>query len=419
MAKNIVVRLLGWQVRRLRAKNDIRVVAVAGSIGKTSTKFAVSQVLAAKFRVRFQEGNYNDISTVPLVFFGLEQPSLLNPLAWAKTLLKIEAQIRKRYPYDLVVVEVGTDGPGQIEEFSKYLQADIAVLTAITPEHMEYFGTLDAVAKEELAIAGISDALLLNADLCDNHYLKDLTGAYQAFGFSDTADFKLSQDKAGGYTLTKEGGLQLRLSGESNKALIYSMSAAAATAYHLGMTNDEIQSALSTVKAVKGRGMVLNAIEDSKIIDETYNASPDAVKSALDTLYAQQATRKIALLGNMNELGHYSEQAHREVGAYCDPKQLELVVTLGPEANTFLAEAATKAGCRVQRATNPQEAAEYIKEVLTPGSLILAKGSQNNVYAEEAVKALLAKPEDAVHLVRQTAAWQDKKRRNFAPKNNA
>jgi UDP-N-acetylmuramoyl-tripeptide--D-alanyl-D-alanine ligase len=158
----------------------------------------------------------------------------------------------------------------------------------------------------------------------------------------------------------------------------------------------------------------LRGINNSVILDDTYNASPDATKAALDTLYKIDAPQKIALLGNMNELGGFSQDAHTDIGEYCNAKQLDLVVTLGPDANKYLAPAAEKNGCKVIRTTKPHEAAESIKEVIKAGTVILAKGSQNMVFAEEAVKALLENPDEADKLVRQSPEWLKKKQKAFS-----
>ena len=149
------------------------------------------------------------------------------------------------------------------------------------------------------------------------------------------------------------------------------------------------------------------------IIDDTYNASPEAVKAALDTLYGIEAPQRIALLGNMNELGDYSESAHREIGQYCNPEKLDLLVTLAGDANTFTAAEAEAKGCTVVRVDSPYDAAEKIKFALKPGAVILAKGSQNRVFAEEAVKQLLADPADQSKLVRQSASWLKIKQQQF------
>jgi len=144
--RSVVCTVLEWQVRQLRARHDFKVVAVVGSVGKTSTKHAIAGLLGQTLRVRYQSGNYNDRVTVPLVFFGLKEPSLFNITAWLKAFGVTQSEISLPYAYDVVVVELGTDGPGQMADFA-YLKPDIAVVTGIAPEHMEFFGSLDAVAK--------------------------------------------------------------------------------------------------------------------------------------------------------------------------------------------------------------------------------------------------------------------------------
>ncbi|HEX5797226.1 MAG TPA: Mur ligase family protein, partial [Candidatus Saccharimonadales bacterium] len=207
VAKSLVVSVLGWQVRRLRRKHDFRIIGIGGSMGKTSTKFALAAVLKQKFKIRYQQGNYNDIASVPLVFFGQNMPSLFNPLAWLVTFIKNEAVIRKVYPVDFVIVELGTDGPGQIAKFNQYLYLDIAILTAIAPEHMEFFEDLDAVAAEELSIAGLSKKLFFNADLCPAQYRQKIGGEHYAYGTITGVSYRLSglkRDKHGfGFVVSK------------------------------------------------------------------------------------------------------------------------------------------------------------------------------------------------------------------------
>nr|AIA11148.1 Mur ligase middle domain protein [uncultured bacterium] len=417
-AQNILVSILAWQTRRLRSKNDFKVVAVAGSIGKTSTKLAIAAVLGPNFRVRFQDGNYNHPITVPLVFFDLPLPSLYNPFAWTMTLLKIEYQLSQRYAYDVVVVELGTDFPGNLAEFKKYLHADIGVLTAITPEHMEFFKDLDTVAKEELTIAKLSQKLLVNLDLCDKKYIEKVKGIgygvrrgadYQLAGMRRSPegfDFMVSKQGTAFVAGTYDGVVQTQL---------FSMTAAVAVADMLGVDGPAILAAIAGIKPVSGRMQTLAGVKGSTILDDTYNASPEAARAALDTLYEIGAPQKIALLGNMNELGDYSPVAHEGLGAYCDPAKLDLVVTLGPDANEYLAAAAEEAGCTVIRTDTPLEAAIEIKKVLKDNALVLIKGSQNKVFAEETVKKLLANPTDASKLVRQSPDWIKKKQAWLGP----
>lgn len=411
LLKSLVVSVLGRQVRTLRRKHQFKLIAVVGSVGKTSTKLAIAQALGKSLRVRYQDGNYNDIVSVPLIFFGQDLPSLTNPIAWLKLFLNNSAQIRGEYPYDAVVVELGTDGPGQIAEFKQYLQPDIAVVTAIAPEHMENFADLKAVADEELAVTGFSKQIIYNADLVPAEYRAALPTACQSYGISTPdADFHLTNtfhSAAGLEGDVKRGAdIYLHIAQEVvSETQLYSALAAVAVGTSLGLKPTQILQGLGAITPVSGRLRRLRGINGSIIIDDTYNASPEAVKAGLRTLYKLEAPQKIAILGNMNELGVVSAGAHKEIGELCDPAQLALVVTIGPDANTHLAPAAGAKGCMVKKFDDPYAAGEYLQGKIEPNAVIFAKGSQNGVFAEEAIKKLLADPEDASKLVRQSDSW--------------
>lgn len=413
IAKKFVVSILGWQVRRLRKNNNFKIIAVVGSVGKTSTKFAIAKVLKQGKLVRFQEGNYNDIVSIPLVFFGHEMPNIINIFAWLKIFIANEKIVRKPYRYDVVLLELGTDGPGQIVTFTKYLHCDIAVVTAIAPEHMEFFKSLDDVAKEEFSVAEFSKELIVNSDLCDKKYYskyKDITTTY---GLHSKADNQIQNPKF------SKNGSQFNIN-ELNVTMdalgvgeIYSASAAFSVAKKLGLNDHQIKNGIKLLEPVNGRMKRLNGINGSLILDDTYNASPSATIAALETLYSLKAPQRIAVLGNMNELGKYSQASHEEVGLFCDPKKLDLVVTIGPDANKYLAAKAKSQGCRTEACDTPYEAAEKVKQNLKKKSVILAKGSQNGVFAEEAVKLLLQDKSDSDKLVRQSSYWMRQKERNF------
>lgn len=407
--KSIVVKILSWQVRQLYARNNFKTVAVVGSIGKTSTKFAIANTVATTNKVAWQQGNYNDVVSVPLIFFGQRLPSLFNPLSWLVVFIKNQTQIYQ-YDKEVIVIELGTDGPGQIKDFKQYLQVDVAVVTAITPEHMENFTDIAAVAKEELSVATFSKKLVVNHDLVEGEFLKDIKKQIITYG-QKNADVTLST--SGGLKIKKSRKQWISADPVASIMEAYSKTAAAIVAHELNVKDEDIQSSLSEFKPVPGRMQILEGIKGSLIIDDTYNASPDACIAALHTLYQRENKHKVALLGNMNELGSHSKQEHQRVGQYCDPKQLDLVVTLGPDANKYLAQTATNRGCKVESFDTPYEVGEYVAKHLKPDSLILAKGSQNKVYMEEALKSLLANKSDENMLVRQSKSWLKKKKKNF------
>lgn len=415
-ARALVCTVLELQVRQLRARHRFKVVAVAGSMGKTSTKMAVAQLLEQSgLRVRYQTGNYNDRVTVPLVFFGLNEPSLYNIFAWMKVLGTTQSEIALPYPYDVVVVELGTDAPGQMEQFA-YMRPDVAVVTAVSEEHMEYFGTLGRVAAEELAVFEYSTQVLVNGD--------DIPGGYLA-GL-ESAEYSLASEQAGYVGTASTKGLrgqklEVKTPHGSLMANIHFLGeqgaktalAAAAVADMLGVKKTVIAKGLESLMPFAGRMQILDGVKNTTLIDDTYNAAPLTVKAALDVLYAARTGQRIAILGSMNEMGDYAKEAHQAVGAYCNPKKLDVVVTIGQDAKKWLAPLAREAGCTVHSFMSPYEAGEYVSGKLQKNAVVLAKGSQNGVFAEEALKPLLADPTDAAKLVRQSPYWLTKKQRQF------
>jgi UDP-N-acetylmuramoyl-tripeptide--D-alanyl-D-alanine ligase len=315
----------------------------------------------------------------------------------------------------VVIVELGTDGPGQMEDFA-YIKPDVTVVTAVSEEHMEYFGTLDRVAAEELSVFDFSKQVLVNGD--------DIAGEYLAG--REFIEYSLRSEKAQYSAIAKAKGLQgqkldvtlpngslsteIRYLGDQGAKVTL---AAAAVADLLGMKHTAISKGVAELEPFAGRMRVLPGIKNTTIIDDTYNASPLAVKAALDVLYGVRTGQRIAMLGDMNELGDYSREAHEEAGAYCDPKKLDVVVTIGKEAKKWLAPAAREQGCMVHSFDSPYDAGNYISGKLEKGAVVLAKGSQNGVFAEEALKPLLEDPTDAAKLVRQSPYWLTKKQQQF------
>jgi UDP-N-acetylmuramoyl-tripeptide--D-alanyl-D-alanine ligase len=422
MIKDTITKILEHQARRLLQKRKPIIVAVAGSVGKTSTKLNIATVLSQKYKVLAHYGSYNTHIAVPLAIFDSSIPlQLKNPISWLKVLWETQRKLNAPYPYEVLVLELGTDHPGEIEYFKSYIQPDISVVTAVTPEHMEFFGTIDAVAKEELAITHFSRETLINRDDVDAKFSSLVPeginlDTYGTSGVAEyrfeTQDIKPGQGFAGSFVSPEFGKqpMTLQVVGEHN---VRTVVAAGAVGIKLGLSAEQVLAGMQAVRPVQGRMNLLKGLKDSTLIDDTYNSSPIAAIAALQALYKFPTNQRIAIMGSMNELGDYSQQGHQQVGEACDPALLDWVLTIGADAANYLAPVAEAKGCRVRTFTSPYEAGAFAHSVLQAQAVVLAKGSQNGVFAEEALKELLGGVEEDQKLVRQSADWMAIKQAQF------
>jgi UDP-N-acetylmuramoyl-tripeptide--D-alanyl-D-alanine ligase len=158
---------------------------------------------------------------------------------------------------------------------------------------------------------------------------------------------------------------------------------------------------------------ILKGVEGTIIIDDTYNSSPLAAAASLRALYQLLVPQRIAVLGDMNELGSTSAAEHEELGKMCDPTQLSWLVTVGAQSKKYLAPAAKSNGCQVKSFDNALLAGAFVRGVADKGAAILFKGSQGGIYLEEAVKEMLHSIDDEAKLVRQSAEWMRVKNEFF------
>jgi UDP-N-acetylmuramoyl-tripeptide--D-alanyl-D-alanine ligase len=421
MFKKLIQSKLERSVQKYFKKHpEVKLVAVVGSVGKTSTKIAIGTVLNEKYRVRLHEGNHNSELSAPLAILGIDFPETLNKVGpWLEVFKAIRQRIKQPTDVDVIVQELGTDAIGQIPHFGTYLNPDLAVVTAVSAEHMEFFKTLDAVAAEELSAVNFSKQALINRDDIDGKYSAYIQNAnLNTYGTTDLAEYRFATSDytfEDGFTgllyapeWTAPVETTLQLMGDHT---IRTAVAASAVAVKLGLSAEEINRGMRKIKAVNGRMNVLRGMNDSILIDDTYNSSPLAVESALRSLYQLQVPQKMVVLGSMNELGDTSAVAHEAVGKLCDPLQISHVVTVGDDAEKYLAPAARTHGCHTVSFKSPLEAGAYIHKYLERGSAVLFKGSQGGIYLEEAIKVVLHTTEDEEKLVRQSPAWMAKKQK--------
>ncbi len=415
--KYIIQKILESYVKRYIKKHSIKIVAVVGSVGKTSTKLAVATVLGEKWRVRTHDGNHNTPLSAPLAILGVKYPENIRSIAeWKVVFTAANLRIRETKDVDVVVQELGTDRPGDIPAFCKYLRPDVTIITSVGLEHMENFSGLDAVAREELSIAEHSAHTIINRDDVDARFADYAkTDSISTYGISSQAEYhlqlsaSLGLDGNTGTFISPDWEpipVTLQLVGEH---MLKTAVAAGAVGAKLGLNAQQVAVGMAKIRAVNGRMNILRGLKGSIIIDDSYNSSPLAVAAALKTLYAIDTPQRIAILGSMNELGSISAKAHAAIGEVCRSDKLDWLVTVGEEAARYLAPVAHKNGCQVRAFKSAITAGGFVNSVLRNNAVILVKGSQDKIYTEEAVKVLIHDGADEAKLVRQDQAWMRRK----------
>ncbi|MFA6098628.1 MAG: UDP-N-acetylmuramoyl-tripeptide--D-alanyl-D-alanine ligase [Patescibacteria group bacterium] len=418
--------LAGWVLRKYKPQ----VVGITGSVGKTSAKEAIYTVLSAKFRVRKNIKNYNNELGVPLSILGRES-GFKNPFAWIGIFFHALSLIlfrQKDYP-EILVLEMGADKPGDLRYLVKLAPCKAGVITAIGPVHLELFETLDRVVREKQIIISHlkkNDFAILNIDDTLVAQARDKTRAQIiTFGFSEQAmvraveldistgpaqdPWAAGQVKGLSFKLIYQGSsVPIYLPNVFGEHQVYAALAAAAIGLSFGLNQSDISAALKKYQPPAGRMRLIAGIKRTTIIDDTYNSSPMAAKAALRVLEKAKTTgRKFAVLGDMLELGHYTEQGHREVGETA-AKIVDVLVTVG-ERSKITAAAAKQNGLTEERVftfDTSDLAGKFLQERIRQGDILLIKGSQG-ARMEKVVKELMAEPLRAEELlVRQGEEWE-------------
>ncbi len=411
------------------------IIGVTGNAGKTSTKEMIGAVISRIKKVRSAAGNLNNELGLPLTIIGnwdkeyyTHGPSMW---FWAKVLTHGYLDLFKKQDYpEVLILEYGADRPGDIKKLVKKFKPHIAVITTVgdMPVHIEYFKNADAVASEKsnlLKVLSANDYAILNHD---DHRVLDMQSKTKAhvktYGFSSEANIRASdieyvsneEGRPVGITFklneftpaSSAGGVHfvpVRIEGSLGKSQAWSSAAAAAVGLVLGMNLVDISEALSAHHGPKGRLRILRGIKNSNIIDDTYNASPASMRLALETLRDVPALRKIAILGDMLELGEHSEKAHRNIGILAS-EIVDILVCVGPKAKFITQSALNKLSSdKIFTFNNSNEAKPKIKELIQEHDLVLVKGSQG-MRMEKIVAEIMAEPSQTKDLlVRQSKKW--------------
>jgi UDP-N-acetylmuramoyl-tripeptide--D-alanyl-D-alanine ligase len=420
LIKPLVVRMLVWEAKWILARKKPFIIGVTGNLGKTSTKDAIFAVMKDHFHVRKSEKSLNSEFGVPLTILG-EKSGWNNPVHWLMILLRgLSVPFDRQYPTHLVL-EIGADRPGDIKSIASWLKPDITIVTQFgqVPVHIEFFKDRDAVVAEKAHLVSAlkeSGLFIYNADDHDSIKLLEKTGARTAsIGITKNAEVKANSVRMYGNPL--EGteadilvdghSYHLVLPEVAGKSPVYSALPALAVARELNISLEVACAALRDGDKPKGRMRLLPGMNGSVIIDDTYNASPKATEHGLHTLAEMDTPgRKIAVLGDMLELGEFTRDEHYKIGLEA-AKVCHKLYTVGIRART-IAEGALDGKMQddnIMQCDTSIDAGKELVQVLRTGDVVYMKGSQG-VRMERAVKMILAETHDPhKYLVRQERQW--------------
>lgn len=411
--RSIVILLLHVEARLVIKRFRPRIIAITGSVGKTSTKEAIATLLSEHYRVGKSPKSYNSEIGLPLAILGID--SAWNSIwGWTMNLTRGFQRFFSRAPYpQILVLEMGVDRPGDFDLALTVVRPNTTVITAIgeVPVHVEFFDDPKGIAQEKskmITCLDVQGTAILNADDPLVFALRSKTSArILTYGFSELADIKavgyrllIKNGKPNGITFKIEYSgkvMPFKILGVFGKHSVYTFLAAAAVGISENLNLIEIAEGCAQYTPPPGRLNAIDGLRGSFILDDTYNASPLAAYAALEVLAETPGKRKIVVLGDMLELGKFSGDEHRKVGDRAS-SVATVLVTVGIRTKVMDKSS--------QWFPTADEAAEFLKDFIQEGDVILIKGSQG-MRMERVTLALMAHPDEAEQkLVRQDSHWK-------------
>lgn len=344
-----------------RMQLNIPIVGITGSVGKTSTKEYVSSVLSQRYNVHKTIGNYNNEIGLPL------------------TILQI------RNEHEIAVLEMGISDFGEMHRLSRIAKPDYCILTNIGQSHLEQLGSRHGILKAKSEIFDFMSKdgkVILNGDddmLASIHSVKGITPI--RYGLNTDNDIYADNITTKGlwgssyeiHILHKSLTINTSIPGNH---MILNALAAASIGWILGLTDKEIKNGIEQLQPVSGRNHVIKH-DKWTIIDDCYNANPISMKAAIDLL-AMADTRKVAILGDMGELGNNENELHREVGEYIASKEVNIIICVGMLSLYMYngaIEKSTEASTTIFHFDNQDELIKHLPNLLREGDTILIKAS--------------------------------------------
>jgi UDP-N-acetylmuramoyl-tripeptide--D-alanyl-D-alanine ligase len=425
--KQTIQKLLARISKAVLNKYKPTVIGVTGSVGKTSTRQAIFAVVCQKFNARTNIKNYNNEFGLPFTILDLESPKR-NLFKWLGVFLRALKLMysHQQYP-EVLVLEMGIDKPGDMDYLTAIARPDIAVLTSVGISHLKYFKTPDTVLREKKKIfknfEKNNTAVINFDDQKAMTLVSELSSSIITYGLNPGANVQILSHRTIYSTSQKVYGTEFELSLKGQIIQVFlpsrvglpharSCAAGAAVGMALGMSSADIQNGLQKYHSQPGRMFVVHGKHHSLIIDDTYNSAPDSARAAIQELAEFPGGHKIAVLGDMLELGSLSEESHREIGEYIAKHSIDYVVLVGPESRAT-AKALKQKGYHSDQVlwfNKSTEAISSLQNLLGQNhkSIVLIKGSQG-MRMEKIVKDIMSDPSQAFRLLcRQDSSWLKK-----------
>jgi UDP-N-acetylmuramoyl-tripeptide--D-alanyl-D-alanine ligase len=367
-----------------------KIAGVTGSVGKTTTKEILAALLGSKLRVLKSEGNFNNAYGLPLTLFRLEDTD------------------------EAAVLEMGMSRRYELKELASIAKPDVGVVTRVAPAHLEFFSSVDeiALAKRELieGLNGHESTAVLNAD--DPRvaaFGSFAPGRVLTYGIEQPAFFSAEQIEDRGALgsafdfVSPEGRVRLELAVPGRHAISNALAALAAASVW-GIGAEEAQRVFRVLRAPSMRGELLRFSNGAALINDSYNSSPAALQAMTELLAATpNFQRRILAAGEMRELGVSSKQLHREAGQFAARTgKLDWIIGVAGDASEIVEGAAAAGFSRAHTRffASPEEAAKFLEDFVTPGDLLLVKGSRG-VKMEKIVEALIIRHAAPGEIARQ------------------
>ena len=395
-----ILRLMA-QIVLLRQKPFI--IGITGSVGKTTTKDMIAHILSGQKKVWSTRRNYNNEIGVPLTILGIDRD--VNSFAGIFYIIYrwICAVMTTKYP-EILVVEMGVDRPHDMDHLMSFVKPDVAVLTAISYAHSEFFDSIKDIIDEKQKIIILMKAggtAIINYDDKNIRTVIQKTNNHViSYGIMENADvmatdielcFRQCHTTGLSFKLNYKGKMiPVRLHNICARHMVYAALAALVVADVLHINIIEAVNDIADVVTSPGRMRLLEGKNDVLVIDDTYNASPKAMKAAIETLGSAPAQRRVAVLGDMRELGKRSQKEHQKVARYVKENDVHTIFYVGKEMhNAFIISKEEQKEC--YHFNESSEAISKVTSYVEQGDIVLVKGSRG-IHMEKVVRAIVQDP---------------------------